>query len=97
MSVDPRRTDERTDERPEGAPEPPHPAEGTMAREVTDAESVDSHRPIPQDQPGGGAAPGGEPVAPPGQEGGGAAVPPPGSAEGGAPAGPPAAHEQVPR
>jgi hypothetical protein len=91
------RPDERPDERPVGDG-PPHPAPGRqLPRDFEDPGAVDEHRPMPEGEPGQAAAPGGEPVAPPGEEGGGAPVPPPGTAEGGAPQGPPAAHEQPPR
>ena len=43
------------------------------------------------------AAPGGEPVAPPGEQAGDEEVPPPGTREGGNPEGPPAYHEQPPK
>jgi hypothetical protein len=56
MPVDPRQTDERTDERPAGVPSADP---DDMAREVAEPGSVDPHRPIPQTEPGGGAAPGG--------------------------------------
>jgi hypothetical protein len=60
-------------------------------------EKADPHHPIPAGEPGHAAAPGGEPVAPPGEEGGGQPVPPPGTVEGDNPDGPPAYHEQPPK
>jgi hypothetical protein len=68
-----------------------------MADSVSDPGSVDPNRPIGFGEPGQAAAPGGEPVAPPGQEGGGGEVAPPGTAEGGNPDGPPAYHTQPPK
>ena len=68
-----------------------------MADAVTDPDSVDMNRPIGFGEPGHGAAPGGEPVAAPGEKGGGEPVPPPGTVEGGNPDGPPAFHEQPPK
>jgi hypothetical protein len=59
--------------------------------------SVDPERTIPFGEPGQAASPGGEPVAPPGEEGGGEAVPPPGTKDAGNPDGPPAYHEQPPK
>jgi hypothetical protein len=58
---------------------------------------IDPQRTMPLGEPGQAAAPGGEPVAPPGEEGGGEAVAPPGTREGGNPDGPPAFHEQPPK
>jgi hypothetical protein len=57
-------------------------------------DNMEPNRPIEFGEPGHGAAPGGEPVAAPGEEGGGQPVPPPGTIEGGNPDGPPAYHEQ---
>jgi hypothetical protein len=92
------RPDQPPDDRPVGSTGPPHPAPGReMARSIEEPDSVDPHRPIPEGEPGQAGAPGGEPVAPPGEESGGRPVPPPGTAEGGAPQGPPASHEQPPR
>jgi hypothetical protein len=68
-----------------------------MAEAVSEPGSVDMNRPIGFGEPGHGAAPGGEPVAPPGEEGGGQPVAPPGTADGGNPGGPPAFHEQPPK
>ena len=97
MPAEPR-PDQRPDQLPEGSGDPPHPAPGSrLPRDFEDPDAVDEHRTMPFGEPGQAAAPGGEPVAPPGEEGGGAPVPPPGSAQGGAPEGPPAAHEQPPR
>jgi hypothetical protein len=55
---------------------------------------TDPNRPIPEGEPGQAAAPGGEPVAAPGEPGDGRPVAPPGTQEGGYPDGPPAHHEQ---
>ena len=60
-------------------------------------EKVDPQSTIPFGEPGHAASPGGEPVAPPEDEGGGEPVPPPGTSEGGNPQGPPAYHEQPPK
>ena len=59
--------------------------------------AADPDHPIPFGEPGQAAAPGGEPVAEPGEEAGGEPVPPPGTSEGGYPEGPPAHHEQPPK
>jgi hypothetical protein len=69
-----------------------------MADKTPDApEPADPHHPIAEGEPGQAAAPGGEPVAPPGEDGGGEAVPPPGTTDGGYSEGPPAHHEQAPK
>jgi hypothetical protein len=57
----------------------------------------DPHRTAGDEEPGSGGAPGGEPLAVPGEPAPAGPVPPPGTAEGGTPAGPPAHHRQVPR
>jgi hypothetical protein len=54
----------------------------------------DPERTIPFGEPGQAAAPGGEPIAAPGEESGGRPVAPPGTQEGGYEEGPPAYHEQ---
>lgn len=66
-------------------------------RNPRDDDSVDDERPIPFGEPGQAAAPGGEPVAAPGEDPGDREVPPPGTDEGGNPGGPPAFHEQPPK
>ena len=60
-------------------------------------DTADPDHPIAFGEPGQAAAPGGEPVAPPGEEGGGESVPPPGTKDGGYSDGPPAHHEQPPK
>ena len=60
-------------------------------------QTMDPHETMPFGEPGQAAAPGGEPVAPPGEETDGEPVPPPGTKEGGYPDGPPAYHEQPPK
>ena len=57
-------------------------------------EPDDANRIIPEGEPGQAAAPGGEPVAAPGEDGGQRPVAPPGTKEGGYSEGPPAYHEQ---
>lgn len=68
-----------------------------MAEAIENPGSVDMERPIGFGEPGHGAAPGGEPVAPPGESGGGPEVAPPGTEEGGNEDGPPAYHRQPPK
>jgi hypothetical protein len=66
-----------------------------MTEQTPDStESADPHHPIEFGEPGQAAAPGGEPVAAPGEEAGGEPVPPPGTSDAGYPEGPPAHHEQ---
>ncbi|HZQ78967.1 MAG TPA: hypothetical protein VFE55_16650 [Acidimicrobiia bacterium] len=65
-----------------------------MADTTNSAQNVpEPNRIIPEGEPGQAAAPGGEPVAPPGEQSG-ETVAPPGTKEGGNPDGPPAYHEQ---
>ena len=68
-----------------------------MADAVSDPDSVDMNRPIGFGEAGHGAAPGGEPVAEPGDEPSAGSVPPPGTDQGGYTDGPPAFHEQPPK
>jgi hypothetical protein len=65
-----------------------------MAEQTDTPNTPDPHRPMPLGEPGQAAAPGGEPVAEPGEEPDGRPVAPPGTREGGSPNGPPAYHEQ---
>jgi len=65
-----------------------------MAEETDTPKTPDPHRMMPLGEPGQAAAPGGEPLAEPGEEPEGQPVPPPGTREGGSPNGPPAYHEQ---
>ena len=67
----------------------------SMAEQRDDTPKMpDPKRTIPMGEPGQAAAPGGEPVAAPGEEAGDRPVAPPGTKDGGYPKGPPAYHEQ---
>ena len=68
----------------------------TIPTDETPADKMDMgpNQTMPMGEPGQAAAPGGEPVAAPGEESGGRPVPPPGTKEGGYEDGPPAHHEQ---
>ena len=65
-----------------------------MAEQNETPNEPDPQRTIPFGEPGQAAAPGGEPVAEPGEDPDAQPVPPPGTREGGNPDGPPAYHEQ---
>ena len=68
----------------------------TEPTEDNPADKIDMepNRTMPMGQPGQAAAPGGEPVAAPGEDPDGRPVPPPGTKEGGYDEGPPAHQEQ---
>ena len=65
-----------------------------MPEETETPKTPDPQRTMPLGEPGQAAAPGGEPVAAPGEETDDRPVAPPGTKEGGNPDGPPAYHEQ---
>jgi hypothetical protein len=69
-------------------------ADHTDDRAPENPQIVEPNRTIAFGEPGQAAAPGGEPVAAPGEESGGRPVAPPGTQEGGYEEGPPAYHEQ---
>ncbi|HVW31278.1 MAG TPA: hypothetical protein VHL53_01955 [Acidimicrobiia bacterium] len=68
----------------------------TKPTEDNPADKIDMgpNQTMPEGQPGQAAAPGGEPVAAPGEQPDGRPVPPPGTKEGGYEDGPPAYQEQ---